>query len=92
MLPGGININIGNGAQGVYGQPGSCGPQGNPMGAMMRTMQMMLYTMSRMMGMGGQQGCGCCPHHNPNFGGRSPFQPQFGGGLQIGASISAFLG
>ena len=96
MHPGGLNINLNygnqgmNGCQGQYGH-GPRGPQG-PQGQMMRMMQMMMEMMSRMMG--GQQpgqGCGCCPNSRPNFGGGNPFQ-QGGININMGASIRGFLG
>lgn len=93
MFPGGININVNNGPQNIYGQQGCHGQQGGPMmGSMMRMMQMMLQLMSQMTGMNGQSNCGYCPGHNPNFGCGNSFQPQFGGSFQMGANISAFLG
>ena len=93
---GGNNLNINFGNQGIA--PGGCygpgqgrGPRG-PQGQMMRMMRMMMQMMSRMMG-GSQQGGGCCPQSNPNFG------SGFGGGFQgpgvnfqMGASIRGFLG
>lgn len=92
MLPGGININVNNGPQNLYGQQGCNGSrQGNPMmGSMMRMMQMMLGLMSQMTGMNGQPNCGYSMNHNPNFG--CGCQSQFGGNLQFGANISGFLG
>lgn len=91
-LPGGINLNINTGTQGLqqsHGGFGARGPRGA--GPMMRMMHMMMRMMEQMMGGGQQGGRCCCPHHRPSFGtGRPPFQ----GGAQfsMGASISGFLG